>query len=150
MPRHSSLDLNIIPEYLAKKSKWNKMSILLLPLPQLSSNCHGPTFGTSTSYLHRAGQRKLKSRAGRLSLAFGGSDSKESACNPGHLGLIPGWGRSPGVGNGNTLQDTCLGNLMNRGAWWTIYSLLGPEEQNITERLTLSLSLLSEPPGIST
>ena len=96
------------------------MSILLWPLPQLSSNSHGPTFGTSTSYLHRAGQRKLKSGAGRPSLAFGGSDSKESACNAGDLGSVPGWGRSPGVGNGNSLQYTCLENLMNRGAWWTI------------------------------
>ena len=33
-------------------------------------------------------------------------------------GLIPGSGRSPGGGNGNPLQYSCLGNLMNRGAWW--------------------------------
>ena len=32
-------------------------------------------------------------------------------------GLIPGWGRSPGGGNGNTLQYSCLGNPMDRGAW---------------------------------
>ena len=33
-------------------------------------------------------------------------------------GLIPGSGRSPGIGNGNPLQDSCLKNLMNREAWW--------------------------------
>ena len=35
---------------------------------------------------------------------------KESACNSGDVGLIPGWGRSPGGGNGNPLQYSCLGN----------------------------------------
>jgi len=34
------------------------------------------------------------------------------------LGWIPGWGRSPGVGNGNLLQYSCLENSMGRGAWW--------------------------------
>ena len=38
----------------------------------------------------------------------GGSDGKESACNAGHPGLIPGLGRFPGEGNGNTLQYSCL------------------------------------------
>ena len=96
------------------------MIILLLPLPQPFSNSHCPTSGTSTSYLHRAGQRKLKSRAGRPgSLAFGGSDSKESACNAGDSGSIPGWGRSPEVENGNTFQYTCPEYLLNRGASWT-------------------------------
>ena len=41
----------------------------------------------------------------------GGSDSKESACNEGDLGLIPGLGRSPGEGHGNPLQYSCLENL---------------------------------------
>ena len=35
------------------------------------------------------------------------------------VGLIPGSGRSPGVGKGNPLQYSCLENLMDRGAWWT-------------------------------
>ena len=34
------------------------------------------------------------------------------------LGSIPGWGRSPGVGNGNPLQCSCLENPMDGGAWW--------------------------------
>ena len=46
----------------------------------------------------------------------GGSDSKESACNVGDPSSIPGLGRSPGEGNGNPLQYSCLGNPMDRGA----------------------------------
>ena len=42
-------------------------------------------------------------------------NSKESACNAGDIGLIPGSGRSPGEGNGNLLQYSCLGNPMDRG-----------------------------------
>ena len=41
-----------------------------------------------------------------------------TACNVGDLGLISGLGRSPGEGNGNPLQYSCLENLMDRGAWW--------------------------------
>ena len=41
---------------------------------------------------------------------LGGSDSKESACNAGNLGSIPGLGRSPGEGNGNPLQYSSLEN----------------------------------------
>ena len=46
-----------------------------------------------------------------------GSDGKESACNVGDLGLIPGSGRTPGEGNGNPFQYSCLRNPMDRGAW---------------------------------
>ena len=48
----------------------------------------------------------------------GGSDSKESPCSAGDTGLIPGSGRFPGEGNGYPLQYFCLGNPMNKGAWW--------------------------------
>ena len=48
----------------------------------------------------------------------GGSDGKASAYNVGDLGSIPGSGRSPGEGNGNPLQDSCLENPMDRGTWW--------------------------------
>ena len=47
----------------------------------------------------------------------GGSDSKESACNAGDPGLIPGSGRPPGEGKGYPLQYSCLENPMDRGAW---------------------------------
>ena len=46
-----------------------------------------------------------------------GSVGKESTCNAGDPGLIPGWGRSPGEGNGNPLQYSCLENPRDRGAW---------------------------------
>ena len=45
------------------------------------------------------------------------SVGKESTCNAGDLGSIPGSGRSPGDGNGNPIQYSCLENPMNRGAW---------------------------------
>ena len=45
----------------------------------------------------------------------GGSDCKESACNARDPGLIPGSGRSPGEGNGNPLQYSCLEKAMDRG-----------------------------------
>ena len=48
---------------------------------------------------------------------LGGSDGKESACNAGDPGLIPGLGRSPRGGYGNPLQYSCLENPMDRGAW---------------------------------
>ena len=47
----------------------------------------------------------------------GGSDGKDTACNTGDLGSIPELGRSPGEGNGNPLQYSCLENPMDGGAW---------------------------------
>ena len=53
-------------------------------------------------------------------------------------GSIPGLGRSPGEGNGNPYQYSCLENIMNRGAWWaTVHGV--NKELDMTERLTLSL-----------
>ena len=63
-----------------------------------------------------------------------------SACNVGDLGSIPGLGRSPGEGNGNPLQYSCLENPMDGGAWW------GRKELDTTERLhslTHSLTTLT-------
>ena len=48
----------------------------------------------------------------------GGSEVKASACNAGDLGSILGSGRSPGEGNGNPLQYSCLENPMDGGDWW--------------------------------
>ena len=54
-----------------------------------------------------------------LNISFpGGSEVKASAWNSGDPGLIPGLGRSPGEGNGNPLQYSCLENPMEGGAWW--------------------------------
>ena len=48
---------------------------------------------------------------------LGGSDGKESACNVGDLGSIPGLGRFPGGGHGNPLQYSCQEDPKDRGAW---------------------------------
>ena len=55
---------------------------------------------------------------------------KESACNVGDVGSIPGLGRSPGEGNGNPLQCSCLENPMDRGAWWaTVHGVTKSQTQ---------------------
>ena len=48
----------------------------------------------------------------------GGSMVKNPPASAGDLNSIPVSGRSPGEGNGNSLQYSCLGNFMDRGAWW--------------------------------
>ena len=53
-----------------------------------------------------------------IKILFGGSYGKVSAYNVGDLGSIPGLERSPGEGNGNPLQYSCLENPMDGGAWW--------------------------------
>ena len=64
----------------------------------------------------------------------GGSDGKESTCNAGDPGSVPGLGRSPGGGNGNPLQYSCLENSMDRRAWLaTVHGVM-------TEGLTLKVS----------
>ena len=60
----------------------------------------------------------------------GGSNGKESALTSGDLGSIPGLGRSPGEGNGNPLQYSCLDNSMDRGAWRaTVYGVKKSQTQ---------------------
>ena len=55
----------------------------------------------------------------------GGSDGKESTCNVGDSGLIPGWGGSPEEGNGHPLQYSCLENLTDKGVWWaTVHGVM--------------------------
>ena len=71
----------------------------------------------------------------------GGSDSKESACNAGHLGLIPGLGKSIREGKGNPLQYPCLENPMyKRARQATVHGL--EKSQDTTKWLMLSLILL--------
>ena len=70
----------------------------------------------------------------------GGSDGKASACSAGDLGSIPGSGRSPGEGNGNPRQYSCLENPMDAGAWWG-YSPWGRKESDTTEQLYFHFSL---------
>ena len=58
----------------------------------------------------------------------GGSNGKETGFR--NLGSIPGLGRSPGEGKGNPLQYACLGNPMDRGAWWA--TVHGVTESDVT------------------
>ena len=56
---------------------------------------------------------------------LGGPMVKNPPANAGDVGLIPGWGRSPGGGNGNPLQYSCLENPMDRGVWWvTVHGVM--------------------------
>ena len=71
----------------------------------------------------------------------GSSNGEESACNAGDLGSIPGSGRSPGEGDGNPLQYSCLENSMDRGALAGC-SPWGCKESDMTEQLPLSLFTL--------
>ena len=62
----------------------------------------------------------------------GGSDCKESTCNAGDPGSIPGSGRSPGEGNGNPLHYSCLENSMDReGAWWATVHGVTKSQNNL-------------------
>ena len=71
----------------------------------------------------------------------GGSDGKESACNVGDLGLIPGLGRSPGGGHDNSLQCSCLENPHGQRSL-ADYSLQGCKELEPTERLCTHILLM--------
>ena len=70
---------------------------------------------------------------------------KDSFCNAGDWGSIPGSGRSPGERNGNALQYSCLGNPMDRGAWWATVHGLSKEldmtyQLNNNNNVTVSLA----------
>ena len=68
----------------------------------------------------------------------GGSEVKAFACNAGDLGSIPGSGRSPGEGNGNLLQYSCLENPMDGEAWWaTVHEVA---ESDKTEHFTFTFT----------
>ena len=66
------------------------------------------------SWGHTLGERIITRQLGFP----GWLSSKESACSAGDPGSTPEWGRSPGGGNSNPLQSSCLENPMDRGAWW--------------------------------
>ena len=63
----------------------------------------------------------------------GGSEVKESACNEGDIGSIPGSGRSPGEGNGNPLQYSYLENPMDGGAWWAIVHRVAKSQTRLSD-----------------
>ena len=104
-----------IPKRREKKKTIHKITTIA----QLVKN---PSAMQERSWFH-SWVRKIAWRRDRLPtpvfLGFpDGSVAKESACNAGDLGLIPGLGRSPRVGHGNPLQYSCLGNFMGGEAWW--------------------------------
>ena len=71
-----------------------------------------------------------------------GVDSKESVCKAGEPGLIPGLGRSPGEGKGNSLQYSCLENPMDRGAWQAkSMGSQGVGQNGVTEHIYLFLAV---------
>ena len=67
-----------------------------------------------------------------------GSDGKESACNAGDLGSMPGSEGNPGEGNGNPLQCSCLESSMDRGNHQATYSSCDCKKLDTTDRLTVS------------
>ena len=72
---------------------------------------------------------------------------KESACNAGDAGdvdSIPGLGRSPGGGNGNPFQYSCLKNPMDRGAWWAIIQSVAKSETRLSDRVHICTQLQKE------
>ena len=60
--------------------------------------------------------------------------AKNLPINTGDAGSIPGSGRSPGGGNGSPLQYSCLGNHMDRGAWWATQYMGLQKKQKVTTR----------------
>ena len=67
-------------------------------------------------------------------------NSPANTRDTGDMGSIPRWAISPGVGDGNLLQNSCLENPMDRGAWWpTVHGVA----KDKTERLTCLLSFVS-------
>ena len=77
----------------------------------------------------------------RIDWLDGGSGVKVSACNAGDLGSIPGSGRSPGEGNGNPLQYSCLENPMDGGAWSASVHGVTKSQTRLSDFTSLSLPL---------
>ena len=69
----------------------------------------------------------------------GGSEVKAFACNAGDLGSIPGSARSPGEGNGNRLQYSCLENPTGGGAWWATVHGVAKSRTRLSKRLNPKL-----------
>ena len=75
--------------------------------------------------------------------SVGGSEFKASACNVGDLGLIPGSRRSPGEGNGNPLQYSCLENPMDGGAWWATVHRVAKSQTLLSDFTFMSCIIFS-------
>ena len=80
----------------------------------------------------------------------GGSDGKESSCSAGDLGSIPGLGRSPGEGNSNPLQYSCLENPMDRGVWWATVHGEARVRHKLATKLLVYIPPSPLPPSVTT
>ena len=87
---------------------------------------------------------KLKNRHGLLRGFPGGPDGKVSAWDAGDSSLIPGLGRSPGEGNGNPLQYSCLENSTDGGAWWATVHGVAKSRTGLSDFTLLSWRLNSK------
>ena len=77
-----------------------------------------------------------------------GKKKKKSACNAGDVGSIPVSGRSPGEGNGKPLLYSCLGNSMDRGAWWaTVHKVhdLATKQQHLSQKQCMQSLAIDSP-----
>ena len=72
---------------------------------------------------------------------LGGSVVKNPPANVGYMGSIPGLERSPGGGNGNPLQYSCLGNSMDRGTWWAAFHMVAKSQTRL-KRLSMHACLV--------
>ena len=93
---------------------------------------------------HLEASRSFSTAPQQFLLTTGGSDGKESSCNIGDAGLIPGSGRSPGGGHGCPLQYSCLENSVERGTWRTsVHGVTNSRSQlNRLSKLSKNPSLL--------
>ena len=103
-----------------EKEEWNWRNQPAWLQALLQSHSHQDSMVLAQKHKHRSMEQNRKPRDKSTHLFPNGSDSKASAYNAyymGDLGLIPGSGRSPGEGNGNPLQYSCLKNPMDGGTW---------------------------------
>ena len=85
-----------------------------------------------------------QSRDTLLTSFLSGSDSRESVCNAGDHGSIPGLGRSPKESHGNPLQYSCLENPMDRGARWAIVYGVTKSQMQLKQLSTQAHTLITE------
>ena len=110
-------DKDLIVQFLVSILKKKKKKVSR-NIRKTTKNCHAPPSKNNVIFTWYQAH-KGDSFYGDISFIFdfpGGSDSKASAYNPGDPGSIPGPGRSPGEGNGNPLQYSCLENPMDGAA----------------------------------
>ena len=101
-------------------TRWNKQG-----------NSKNVSLGNQDWWNQYRKQNKQEKEKSKVKVGFpGGSMVMNPPANAGDTGSIPGLRRSPGVGNGNSLQYSCLGNSMDREAWWaTVHGMAKNQTQ---------------------